>query len=149
VVTATDAELERDIEPFRTLRSAPMGMTAHVVYTAWDPARPASLSPVVIGEIIRGRIGFEGFLMTDDLGMHALSGNFGTRARAAIEAGCDAALHCSGELEEMIAVANAVGPMSDQSMARLAEAMATIADGRPAISYAEAAAKRDSLLAYA
>ena len=149
VVRASIEELEQDIEPFRTLSNAPMGMTAHVVYTAWDPDRPASLSPMVINEIIRGRIGFDGFLMTDDLGMHALSGDFGTRARCAIDAGCDIALHCSGAMEEMVAVASAVGALSDQGTARLERAMATIADARPAISYAEAAAKRDSLLACA
>ncbi|MDB5697223.1 MAG: nagZ, partial [Alphaproteobacteria bacterium] len=90
VVNASDEELEHDIEPFRTLRKAPMGMTAHVVYTAWDAERCASLSPAVIGEIIRGRIGFEGFLMSDDLGMHALKGDFADRAHDVVAAGCDA-----------------------------------------------------------
>ena len=76
VVTASAEELEIDLEPFERLASAPMGMTAHVVYTAWDAERPASLSPIVIGEIIRGRIGFDGLLMSDDLGMEALPGRF-------------------------------------------------------------------------
>ena len=82
VVPATSEELETDLEPFERLSRAPMGMTAHVVYDAWDAERPASLSPKVIGEIIRGRIGFDGWLMSDDIGMEALAGDFGSRARA-------------------------------------------------------------------
>ena len=82
VVTASADELESDLEPFERLASAPMGMTAHVVYTAWDAERPASLSPVVIRDIIRERIGFDGWLMSDDLGMEALQGDFASRARA-------------------------------------------------------------------
>jgi beta-N-acetylhexosaminidase len=87
VVSAPEEELEIDIEPFRSLRMAPMGMTSHIVYTAWDADRPASLSPVVIRDVIRGRIGFEGLLMSDDIGMHALSGSFDERARGVLEAG--------------------------------------------------------------
>jgi beta-N-acetylhexosaminidase len=87
VVTAGSEELETDLEPFERLASAPMGMTAHVVYTVWDPDRPASLSPKVIGEIIRGRIGFDGFLMSDDIGMEALAGDFGSRAAGVVAAG--------------------------------------------------------------
>jgi len=149
VVTASDAELARDIAPFRTLRDAPMGMTAHVVYTAWDPDRCASRSPVVIGDIIRGRIGFDGLLMSDDLGMHALSGGFAERARAVLEAGCDVALHCSGDMAEMIAVASAARTMDGKPRERLDRAMATVMGIAPQASYDEAAAKRDSLLAYA
>ena len=89
VVTASAEELDVDLEPFERLASAPMGMTAHVVYTAWDPERPASLSPIVIGDIIRGRIGFDGFLMSDDIGMEALAGDFGSRAGGVVAAGCD------------------------------------------------------------
>ena len=102
-----------------------MGMTAHVVYDAWDPQRPASLSPTVIGEIIRGRIGFDGLLMSDDIGMEALAGDFGTRASGVVAAGCDVALHCSGKMEEMLAVAGAVPAMSAEGEARLSRAMAT------------------------
>ena len=80
VVTAGAEELETDLEPFERLSSAPMGMTAHVVYTTWDAERPASLSPVVIGDIIRERIGFDGWLMSDDLGMEALKGDCASRA---------------------------------------------------------------------
>ncbi len=149
VVTASAEELEVDLEPFERLAYAPMGMTAHVVYTAWDPDHPSSQSQTVIGDIIRGRIGFDGWLMSDDLGMDALSGGPGERASAVVAAGCDVALHCSGEMEEMIAVAAAVPAMSPAGEARLARAMAItmVEDDGP--DFAEAAAKRDTLLALA
>jgi beta-N-acetylhexosaminidase len=147
VVTATADELETDLEPFERLASAPMGMTAHVVYTAWDPDRPASLSPVVIGEIIRGRIGFDGFLMSDDIGMEALAGDFGSRAAGVVGAGCDAALHCSGKMDEMIAVAEAAPQLSAEGEARLARAMAATMLDDDGPNMAEALAKRDQLLA--
>lgn len=149
VVEADEAALERDIAPFRQLSGAPMAMTAHVVYPAWDAERCASLSPVVIGEIVRGRIGFGGLLMSDDLGMSALAGDFGERAAGVLAAGCDIALHCSGDRAEMEAVAGAVGPIGAQARARLDRAMATIADAPALASFAELAAKRDALLAYA
>ena len=112
VVTASAEELDSDLEPFERLSWAPMGMTAHVVYTAWDPDRPASMSPIVIRGIIRERIGFGGFLMSDDIGMEALQGDFGSRAAGVVAAGCDVALHCSGKMDEMIAVAAAVPKLS-------------------------------------
>jgi beta-N-acetylhexosaminidase len=149
IVDADAEALEADIAPFHALRSAPMGMTAHVVFTAWDAERPGSLSPVVIEQIIRGRIGFDGLLMSDDLGMHALSGDFGARAAGALAAGCDLALHCSGDMAEMVAIASAIGEIDERSRVRLDRAMATIADGVAALSYDELVAKRDSLLAYA
>src|SRR3954468_5802203 len=126
VVTAISEQLETDLEPFERLSWAPMGMTAHVVYTAWDPERPASMSPTIIGEIIRGRIGFDGLLMSDDLGMEALAGDFSSRAAGVVAAGCDLALHCSGKMEEMEAVASAVPSMSPESHDRLSRAMATV-----------------------
>jgi beta-N-acetylhexosaminidase len=149
VVMASAEELEMDLEPFERLASAPMGMTAHVVYEAWDPDHPASLSPTVIGDIIRGRIGFNGWLMSDDLGMEALQGDFGDRAAGVIAAGCDVALHCSGKMDEMIAVANAVPAMSPEGEARLARAMATtlVEDDGPDL--AAVLDKRDTLLALA
>jgi beta-N-acetylhexosaminidase len=147
VVTATAAELDIDLEPFERLASAPMGMTAHVIYAAWDAARPASMSPVVIGEIIRGRIGFDGWLMSDDLGMDALAGDFGSRARGVVEAGCDVALHCSGEMAEMIAVASAVPAMSADGEARLARAMAMTMMDDDGPAFADTIAQRDALLA--
>jgi beta-N-acetylhexosaminidase len=127
-----------------------MGMTAHVVYTAWDPDRPASLSPTVIAEIIRGRIGFDGWLMSDDLGMEALAGDFASRAAGVVAAGCDVALHCSGRMDEMVAVASAVPAMSPEGHDRLARAMAAAMVGDDdGPDLAEALAKRDSLLALA
>jgi beta-N-acetylhexosaminidase len=147
IVTASSDELEIDLEPFERLRAAPMGMTSHVVYTAWDDQRPASLSPTVISEIIRGRIGFEGWLMSDDLGMEALSGDAGTRAGGVVSAGCDVALHCSGKMEEMILVASAVRAMTPEGEARLARAMATVLVEDEGPNLAEALGTRDALLA--
>ena len=150
LVKATAEELEVDLEPFERLAWAPMGMTAHVVYEAWDSARPASLSPIVIADIIRGRIGFDGWLMSDDLGMEALAGDMGTRAAGVVAAGCDVALHCSGKMEEMVAVAGAVPAMTAESDARLARAMAaTRIDSDDGPDFAEALANRDALLALA
>ena len=148
VVTATREELEVDIAPFRKLSTAPMAMTAHVKYTALDPDRCASLSPLVIGATIRGDIGFDGLLMADDLSMKALGGSFADRARGAIAAGCDVALHCSGDFAEMVEIAEAAPPMTDAAADRLARAMAW-ADGRSTADVGELAAKRDALLALA
>jgi beta-N-acetylhexosaminidase len=147
VVSASAEELETDLEPFERLSAAPMGMTAHVVYTSWDPDHPASMSATVIGDIIRGRVGFDGFLMSDDLGMEALQGDFGTRAAGVVAAGNDAALHCSGKMDEMIAVAAAVPALSANGEARLARAMAGTMVEAEGVDFAEAIATRDILLA--
>jgi beta-N-acetylhexosaminidase len=149
VVEASAEELAEDIAPFRALKDAPMAMTAHLLYTAWDPARPATVSPTVIGEVIRGEIGFGGLLMSDDLAMEALSGSHGERAAAAIAAGCDLALHCSGRLADSEAVAGGLGEMSEAAAARLARALAGVAGRTSAESYEALAAKRDALLDYA
>jgi len=125
IVDATDAELRaHDLPPFRDLADAPFAMTAHVVYGAWDAARVATWSPEIVARIIRGAIGFEGCLLSDDLSMQALDGGLDARARRAIAAGCDLALHCNGDLAEMRDVATAVGPLSDAAAARLAGALA-------------------------
>src|SRR6478609_6923539 len=137
IVTASAEELESDLEPFERLASAPMGMTAHVVYTAWDAERPASLSPVVVRDIIRERIGFDGWLMSDDLGMEALRGDFASRAAGVVEAGCDVALHCSGKMDEMIAVASAVPAMTPEGENRLSRAMAGTRIDLDRIDFAE------------
>jgi beta-N-acetylhexosaminidase len=147
IVTATAEELEIDLEPFERLAAAPMGMTAHVVYTAWDPDHPASMSATVIGDIIRGRIGFTGFLMSDDIGMEALEGDFGQRAAGVVAAGNDTALHCSGVMDEMVAVAAAVPALSPDGEARLARAMAGTMVESDGPDLAESLAKRDALLA--
>ena len=149
VVTASEEDLETDLEPFERLASAPMGMTAHVVYTAWDPDHPASMSPTIIGDIIRGRVGFDGFLMSDDIGMEALQGDFGARAAGVVAAGNDAALHCSGRMEEMVAVAAAVPRLSGEGEARLARAMASTMLDVEGMDFAQAIETRDTLLAQA
>jgi beta-N-acetylhexosaminidase len=149
-VTVDAAALERDLAPFRRLADAPMAMTAHVVYTAWDTERCASLSPIVIGQVIRGEIGFDGLLMSDDLGMQALQGSFGERAAGVLAAGCDIALHCSGDMAEMAAVAAAVGTIDPLARARLDRAMATVGPAAPdPARLADLLHHRDSLLALA
>ena len=146
VVDASRDELERDVAPFRALFHAPFGMTAHIVYTALDPERPATLSPVVIGEAIRGAIGFEGILMSDDICMGALQGTFAERSATARAAGCDIILHCSGVLAEMEAVAAGAGT---PDAPRLDAAMAKTAAAPGAGDWKALIAKRDSLLGYA
>ena len=147
VVDASEDELAIDLEPFERLATAPMGMTSHIVYRAWDPDRPASQSPIIIGDIIRQRIGFVGFLMSDDFGMEALSGGPADRALACVEAGCDAALHCSGVLGEMADVANVLPALTAEGEARLARAMAARFTDGEGMSLAEAIETRDTLLA--
>jgi beta-N-acetylhexosaminidase len=149
VVTATAEELEIDLEPFERLSGASMGMTAHVVYTAWDPERPASMSPTIIRNVIREQIGFSGWLMSDDIGMDALEGDFGTRAVGAVAAGCDVALHCSGDMDEMLSVARAAPRMSAEGEARLARAMATTMLDPEGPGLSQSIAMRDTLLALA
>lgn len=117
-VTASLVELERtDFVPFRTLSDQALGMTAHIVFDALDPARPATQSPDAIG-YIRRELGFDGLLMTDDLSMRALSGDFAQRAERSLDAGCDVVLHCNGDREEMAAVAAATGPLSPDARRR-------------------------------
>ncbi|CAN5198919.1 MAG: beta-N-acetylhexosaminidase [Pseudomonadota bacterium] len=149
VVEASDEELATDLEPFKTLNWAPMGMMAHVIFTAWDKERPASQSKTVIRDIVRGRVGFDGWLMSDDLGMEALKGGFGERAAGVVAAGCDVALHCSGKMDEMVAIAAAVPAMSAEGENRLKRAMESIAVDPDGLSFEEAVAKRDELLALA
>ncbi|MEQ8653326.1 MAG: beta-N-acetylhexosaminidase [Kiloniellales bacterium] len=108
-----------DFLPFRLLRDQPWAMTAHVVYEALDDKAPATTSAGLIDRVIRKDLGFDGVLISDDLSMQALSGSLSARARAAMAAGCDLALHCNGIMEEMAEVALAVGPMSAEAMARL------------------------------
>jgi beta-N-acetylhexosaminidase len=152
-VTAGVEELETDLAPFRRLADAPMAMTAHILYPAWDRELCASLSPTIIGEVIRGRIGFDNLLMSDDLGMHALGtqpgGNsMAGRALGVLAAGCDIALHCSGDFAEMREVADALAPIGEAAAARLVRAMAW-ADAAPAGEVAGLCARRDALLAAA
>lgn len=148
VVTASDAELESDIAPFRTLNQAPIGMTAHIVYTAWDAERPGTLSPFVIEEIIRKRIGFDGLLMTDDIDMKALSGTPAEKAAGAIAAGVDLVLDCWARMDEMTAIADALPMMGARTRERLDAAMAFRKAPEPA-RFAALLEKRDALLSLA
>ncbi|MBY0303997.1 MAG: beta-hexosaminidase [Sphingomonas sp.] len=148
-VIASDAALEIDLEPFRALSDAPMGMTSHIVFEAWDAARPATLSPIIVNDIIRGRIGFDGLLMTDDIDMKALAGTPGEKAVGALAAGCDIVLDCWGRMDEMTEIANLISDMPQISRDRLDRAMATIAGQAPEGDVAALIAKRDALLAVA
>jgi len=149
IVTATAEELEVDLEPFERLASAPMGMMAHVVYAAWDSERPASQSPVVIRDVIRQRIGFDGFLMSDDSNMNALTGTQAERAAACVAAGCDVALPCNGVLDDNIEIARTLGEISLDGSERLARAMAATRIETEGADFAEAIDTRDRLLALA
>lgn len=124
VVDTPLSELEaHDFAPFRALRHIPMAMTAHVVFTAIDPSAPVTVSAKAIREAIRGAIGFDGLLMSDDLTMRALSGSVGERASACLAAGCDLALHCTGNMEEMAAVAAASPYLYGSALARFEAAL--------------------------
>ncbi|MCQ0987449.1 beta-N-acetylhexosaminidase [Jiella marina] len=114
-----------DFVPFRALAHLPAAMTAHILYTDIDPTFPATLSPIVIEEIIRGEIGFDGLLMTDDMSMKALSGDLYDLGQQALTAGCDLLLHCNGDMEEMQRIARAAQPLAKDSerRARAAEAI--------------------------
>ncbi|HEY6868417.1 MAG TPA: glycoside hydrolase family 3 N-terminal domain-containing protein, partial [Novosphingobium sp.] len=147
-VTADEAELEADLAPFRALASAPIAMTGHIRFTAWDAANPATQSSFVIGEIIRKRIGFDGLLLTDDLDMEALAGAVPDRAARALAAGCDIALNCWAKMADMIGIARACPIMTEAATGRLTSALA----GTGALTadperHAGLVAKRDNLLA--
>lgn len=149
-VTASAEELASDMAPFRALHRAPVGMTAHIVYTVWDAERPASLSPRVIGDIIRGEIGFDGLLMSDDLDMKALNGAADDLAAGVIAAGCDLALNCWGRIDEMTAIAARLPEIGAAARERLERAMATISAGPDTDWPMERAlATRDALFARA
>lgn len=127
-ISTSRADLEVvDFAPFRALRDLPVAMTAHVIYEAIDPARPATVSPIVIADIIRDFIGFDGLLMTDDLSMKALAGSFDERTRAAFDAGADMALHCNGDLSEAAQVAAASPYLEGRSAERADAALQLLA----------------------
>ena len=155
-VSASEAELAIDLAPFQALAgTAAIGMTAHVCYTAWDPDNAATLSPYVIDEVIRRRIGFDGLLLTDDIDMDALSGSVPERAVRAIAAGCDLALNCWADMDHMIDIAALLPAVSPESARRLERALvatdaATDAatDTAPSTGRAELIARRDALLAH-
>ena len=127
MIEAPADELESsDFRPFAELSGLPIGMTAHVVLRAYDPAQPATTSETIVGRVIRGLIGFDGLLLSDDIGMQALSGDFTRRASAAYDAGMDIVLHCSGVMAEMRAVAAAAPDLSGRSEARASAALARL-----------------------
>lgn len=119
VVSSSIDELRAtDFAPFAALNDAPWAMTAHVVYNAIDPDAPATLSKAVINDVIRGEMSFDGFLISDDVSMHALSGEMGDRAAQSLAAGCDAVLHCNGDMAEMLALSAATPEMSEPAWNR-------------------------------
>ncbi|WP_073974452.1 beta-N-acetylhexosaminidase [Erythrobacter donghaensis] len=147
-VTASADELEDDIAPFRTLNHAAVGMTGHLVFTAWDAENPATLSETVIREVIRGAIGFDGLLLTDDIDMEALGGSIPERAARAHAAGCDIILNCWAKMADMEGICAVLPAMSAATSARLDRALAgTRVAESLAPEAAELLAKRDALLA--
>jgi beta-N-acetylhexosaminidase len=145
VVTTGREELSAaDFRTFKELATMPAAMTAHVVFTAIDPEHPASTSEIVTRDVIRGEIGFDGLLMSDDLSMKALSGSFAERTQAVLKAGSDVALHCNGDLSEMQAVAAEVPELAGQALARFRRCLDVLATRKPFDS-----ARAEALLAAA
>ena len=145
VVKAKLAELDaRDFAPFRVLSDMPMAMTAHVVYTAIDRSRPATTSKKAIKKIIRESIGFDGLLMSDDLSMKALSGDFKQRAKDSLSAGCDVVLHCNGDMAEMKAVMSGVGRLGKEARRRTQAVMGRLVKVPEPFDVAEARARFDA-----
>ena len=142
-------ELEQsDFAAFKPLADLPMAMTAHVVFSAVDPAHPATTSATMIADVIRGAIGFQGLLMSDDVSMNALSGNIAERTRAIFAAGCDMALHCNGDIEEMRAVAGQTPLLSGRALERANAALAARKAPQP-LDRAAARTELDALIAQA
>lgn len=132
VVTTPRAELEAtDFAAFRPLADCPIGMTAHIQFTDLDATRPATQSATVVAEIVRGHIGFDGLLLSDDLGMKALGEDFKTRTARTLEAGVDVALHCSGDMGEMVQVAAGTPPLAGAAARRAETALAARRPPKP------------------
>jgi beta-N-acetylhexosaminidase len=149
VVDTSRAELERtDFAAFQPLADLPMAMTAHVVFSALDPAQPATTSATIIQQVIRGVIGFQGLLMSDDVSMNALAGTIAERTRAIFTAGCDMVLHCNGQLDEMRDVARETPELSGQALERARRALASRKAPQPFDRLA-ARAELDALIARA
>jgi beta-N-acetylhexosaminidase len=148
VVETPQEELKaRDFAPFRALADMPLAMTAHVVYASFDSAQPGTTSPSVMAEIIRGHMGYDGLVMSDDLSMQALGGAFEERARAAFAAGCDVALHCNGRMEEMRAVAEAAPVLTGEALRRADAALGRIRHEPEPFDPVDARARLDAALA--
>jgi beta-N-acetylhexosaminidase len=147
VVNTDRATLEAtDFAAFRPLNALPLGMTAHVVFTTFDPVAPATSSASIVRHVIRDSIGFRGLLMSDDVSMGALSGSLGERTKAAITAGCDVVLHCNGKMAEMTAVAAEVPLLSGEAARRAAAALAARRAATP-IDIAASRAEFSNLMA--
>jgi len=150
-VTASEAELERDLAPFRALAQSPIahalvGMTGHIRFTAWDAENPATLSPFVVQTIIRERIGFAGLLLTDDIDMAALSGTIPERSARAIAAGCDVVLNCWARMDDMVGMAKVLPALTEEGAVRLERALCS-ASPAAATTQAQLVETRDALLA--
>ncbi len=149
-VTASAEELEADLAPFKTLNQALIGMTGHLLFTAWDAENPATLSETVIRNVIRSAIGFDGLLLTDDIDMEALGGTIPERSARAHAAGCDIVLNCWGKMDDMQGICEVLPAMSEATAARLDRALeATRIAPAIAPEHADLLAKRDALLALA
>jgi beta-N-acetylhexosaminidase len=141
VVGTSQAELEKtDFAAFRPLVDLPMAMTAHVVFSAYDPAHPATTSATMIETVIRGLIGFQGLLMSDDVSMNALAGSIAERTRAIFTAGCDLVLHCNGKMHEMREVASETPELSGKALVRAERALAS---RKPPVPFDRAAARAE------
>lgn len=139
-------ELERtDFAAFKPLADLPMAMTAHVVFSALDPAQPATTSATIIRQVIRGEIGFQGLLMSDDVSMNALAGSIAERTRAIVQAGCDMILHCNGKLDEMRDVARETPELTGEALQRASRALASRKPPEP-LDRLAARAELDALL---
>ena len=137
---------EADLEPFAALSWLPWMMTAHICYREADPRRPATFSPTILQEVVRGRIGFDNLLVSDDLAMQALTGSAGSRARLALRAGCDVALHCSGLLADSADLLARVPALDAPALARLQRARLLAASRRTVLDLPLLAAEREELL---
>jgi len=147
IVDAPLSALETDFIPFKANADVPMAMTAHVVYEAIDPQNPATTSKTVIDTIIRGKIGFDGLLMGDDVSMQALKGPIAERATASLAAGCDVVLHCNGHFDEMLDLAAVVPELTGKALQRAEKALLSAQKSYPQRDLVDARAEFASLLA--
>ncbi len=146
-VSESAAGLASDLAPFKALNHAPIGMTGHLLFTAWDTQHPATQSPFIIEQIIRGEIGFDGLLLTDDLDMEALTGTVPQRAETAVAAGCDIALNCWGKMADMTGICERLPALGVAGQARLYRALAGMTMHGDLAQQGELLATRDALLA--
>lgn len=148
VVKAARTQLEgHDFPPFRALGDLGLAMTAHVIFTAYDPDAPATTSRTVIDEVIRGHMGFDGLLMSDDLSMKALSGDYTSRRACVLAQGCDVVLHCNGEMDEMTPIADGCPVITKAAKKRLAGVLAGLNRAKTPFDRGQAEARLAELLA--